>query len=392
MSDIFARRMLDVKSSFIREILKVTNRPDVISFAGGLPNAKLFPVTALQTAADQVFTREPRSALQYSNTEGCIELRHWIAERYHSQHGLNINPDNILLTNGSQQGLDLLGKIFLNPGDDVVIEAPSYLGALQSLSMYQPDFHQVPVDDEGMDISKLGVVLNQHKVKMIYTVPDFQNPSGISYTTANRQAVIETTAKHNRMLIEDNPYGELRFSGSSRPLFYSLAPEQTILLGSFSKILAPSLRLGWIVANNIVMQKLILAKQAADLHTSYLLQRIILHYLLDNNIDEHVSRICKAYKTQKQAMVDAIDQFFPHNVSITNPQGGMFLWARIDQNISARDVFKLAIKQNVAFVPGDSFYFEHPEQNTMRLNYSCTDVEKIRTGIKQLGGIISTEL
>ncbi len=390
MDELYASRMQDVPSSFIREILKVTSQTDIISFAGGLPNADYFPTKALQTAANKVFTDEPRSALQYSNTEGCIELRQWIAERYRTQRGLHVSTDNILLTNGSQQGLDLLGKVFINPGDNLVIEAPGYLGALQALSMYQPVFHQVPVDDKGMNITKLDIILNSHHPKMIYTVPDFQNPSGISYTTASREAVIKITTSHDCILIEDSPYSELRFSGSPKPLLYSMAPEKTVLLGSFSKTLSPSLRLGWIVANAEIMQKLVLAKQAADLHTSYLLQRIVLHYLLDNNIDDHISKISTTYQRQKQAMVDAISQFFPHSTRVTNPQGGMFLWAQLDQKILAMDVFKQAIKQKVAFVPGESFYYDDPKYNTMRLNYSCATTEKIHTGIKTLGGIIST--
>lgn len=386
----FAKRMEGMRPSFIREILKVTKQPDVISFAGGLPSADLFPVDELRQSADDVFTNEPHSALQYSATEGCHELRNWIADHYLSVYGLQVSADNILITNGSQQGLDLLGKIFLDPGDGVVIEAPAYLGALQSLSMYQPRFLPINVSDNGMDATDLQTTLSEAKPKLIYTVPDFQNPSGICYPTDNRHAVADTVNRSNAFLIEDSPYAELRYSGKHKPLLYSLAPEKTILLGSFSKTLSPSLRLGWVVANNTVIDKLKLAKQAADLHSSYLLQRIVLRYLTSNPYHDHIRKICRSYAANKQVMVDAIKHSFPKDSAVTNPEGGMFLWAEIATGISTQELFKQSIKQKVAFVPGDAFYQTNPKHNTMRLNYTSANHQDIKKGIAILATSISS--
>lgn len=389
MGNIFSDRISDVPRSFIREILKVTLDESVISFAGGLPNRDLFPLEEIKAATAKLLDESGKDVLQYSSSEGYRELREWIAGRYR-ERGMTIDPDNILITAGSQQGLDLLGKTILNEGDSVVIEEPGYLGAIQAFSVYRSRFHPIPIHDNGIDIDLLGQTLSRHPVKLMYCVPNFQNPSGISYSTENRTQVADLLRGKNTLLVEDDPYGELRFLGQDKPSFYKLIPHNTVLLGSFSKIVIPSFRIGWIAARQDVMEKLIIAKQASDLHTNYFGQRIILQYLKDNNIDEHIAKIREAYGMQRDAMVRAIREYFPAAVHYTEPEGGMFLWITLPEGLSAMEVFKKAIELKVAFVPGDPFYVNRHNVNTLRLNYSSVDAETIRTGIRRLGDVLKT--
>ena len=386
---LFAERIDNIAPSFIREILKTTQQRDVISFAGGLPNENLFPTKQIKESSQRAFENNSSQLLQYSNTEGNLPLRQWIAARYQRQN-LNIKADDILITNGSQQALDLLGKIFINKGDGIIIENPAYLGALQAFRLYQPDFLPVSVNDNGMDISQLKQRLSTKSAKLIYTVPNFQNPTGISYSEENRRAVSFEAAKTDSYLIQDDPYGELRFRGKEKSNFHSLLPQQTILLGSFSKIIAPAFRLGWVVAPPTVMKKLIIAKQAADLHSSSFAQAILLQYLQDNNLDKHLKRLCDYYGQQKIIMEKAIHQHFPQNIKITNPEGGLFLWCSLNKNISTLKLFKASIKQKVAFVPGESFYTGQFEKNTMRLNYSGATAQEIAKGIQILAEVINS--
>ena len=388
MNSIFSDRISDVPRSFIREILKVAVDESIISFAGGLPNRDLFPVREIKAAANKVLEESGKDALQYSSSEGDPELRKWIAERYRVKQGLNIDPRNILITTGSQQGLDLLGKTIVNEGDGVIVEEPGYLGAIQAFSLYKPVFHPVPVDAEGIALDVLQTVLARHTPKLFYCVPNFQNPSGISYSKENREAVAQALKGKRTILVEDDPYGELRFLGQQKPSFRQFMPDTSVLLGSFSKIIAPSLRIGWIVANDAVMDKLVIAKQAADLHTNYLGQRIVLQYLKDNDLDLHIALIRKAYGSQREAMVAAIKQHFPAETRYTLPEGGMFLWITLPEGLSALTVFERAIQQKVAFVPGDPFYVNKKNVNTLRLNFSSVDEETIRTGIRRLGAVL----
>ena len=391
-TNLLSERIKSVPKSFIREILKVTNQPDIISFAGGLPNSELFPVAEIAAASSKVLEESGAKALQYANTEGDVLLREWIASRYHEKQGLDISPDNILVTNGSQQTFDLIAKVLLNEGDDIVIENPGYLGAIQSLSLFRPNIHTVPISDEGMNLEELKGVFEQHKPKLVYTVPNFQNPTGISYSEDNRRAVAKILSEYQTLLIQDDPYGELRFSGKEASNFYSLFPGQTILLGSFSKIVVPSLRLGWIVAPDWLLEPLVIAKQASDLHTNYFSQRIMHQYLLDNSLDQHIASITELYSIQKQAMLKAIDQHFPKNVRVSNSDGGMFLWVTLPEAISSMGLFDEAIKNKVAFVPGNPFYVDNLKQNTLRLSYVTVGEEKIEEGIKRLGQCISKML
>ncbi len=384
MKNLLSKRIQNVPESFIRKILKVSTQPDVISFAGGLPSADLFPIQGLEDACNKVLQTNGKKALQYSSSEGDSELRAWIAQRYQEKQGLNVSPDNILITNGSQQALDLLGKVLLNEGDSVAIENPGYLGAIQSFSLYQPKMFPVAIDEEGMDTKQLAEVLEAHKPKLLYTVPNFQNPTGISYTQENREAVAQVVSQYDTLLIQDDPYGELRFSGKQKSNFYELLPEQTLILGSFSKVVVPSFRLGWIVAPDWLMKPLVIAKQAADLHTNYFSQQVISQYLKDNALDNHIEKITTFYGRQKQVMMDAIEKYFPKDVQVAEPEGGMFLWVTLPKGVSAMALFDKAIKEKVAFVPGNPFYVGDSIENTMRLSYVTVDEASILEGIKRL--------
>lgn len=384
MENMFADRMQATRKSFIREILKVTQQPEVISFAGGLPNPGLFPVEEIASAASKVLSDEGRNVLQYSTTEGYLPLREFIAQRYLKKSGLKIDPDEILITNGSQQSIDLIGKIFLNKGDRVIIEKPGYLGAIQAFSIFEAEFEAVSLLDDGIDTELLDRTLSENSAKLFYTVPTFQNPSGITYSAQKRKDVAAILKKHNVICVEDNAYGELRFAGEDLPTIRNYS-DNTILMGSFSKIIAPGLRMGWICASKEIMEKLLVAKQAADLHSNYLSQRIIHQYLLDNDIDAHITKIKDAYGKRRDLMVNMMAAHFPEGVSYTRPEGGMFVWVTLPEAVSSLDLFDLAIEENVAFVPGNPFYTDDASgSNTLRLNFSNSDYGQIEEGIKRL--------
>lgn len=388
MDGIFSDRITDVPRSFIREILKVALDPSVISFAGGLPNREFFPVEALKAATEKVFSAHGRDILQYSNSEGYLKLREYIAYRYMRTRKLHIPVEDILITSGSQQGLDLLGKILVNDGDGVIIEEPGYLGAIQAFSIYRPNFLPVPVSEDGLDTQMLKDMLSSEKPKLIYTVPNFQNPSGISYPQKNRLEVAEIVARTNTVLIEDDAYGELRFAGKDKTSFKELLPENTVMLGSFSKVIIPGFRLGWMVAAGRIMDKLIIAKQAADLLTSHFTQSIVFQYLCDNDINRHIGVIRNAYGSQCRAMLESIQKEFPPGVNYTKPEGGMFTWAELPSGLTSLELFEEAVTKNVIFVPGDPFYVNRTGTQTLRLNFSCVNEETIADGISRLGGAI----
>jgi 2-aminoadipate transaminase len=379
--EIFAERIVRVPRSFIREILKVSLDPEIISFAGGLPNRDLFPVSAMEAASSRAFELHGRDMLQYSSSEGLLPLRQYIADRYLQRKGLRISPEDILITNGSQQGLDLLGKALINVGDGVVIEEPGYLGAIQSLSICRPRFLPVTLTDHGLDIAELTDATYGRGVKMMYCVPSFQNPSGITYTEANRRQVAEVADARGFFVVEDDPYGELRFSGSNQPSFATMIPERTILLGSFSKIVAPGLRIGWIVAPEAIREKLLVAKQASDLNTSGFTQQILCQYLLDNDLDAHIAGIAEAYGRQCRAMVDSIGRHLPDTITWTRPEGGMFLWGRLPSGLSAMKLFEYAAREKVVFVPGDPFYTTSTDVPALRLNFTCANEQTIEEGV-----------
>ncbi len=385
----FANRMYNTPKSFIREILKVTQNPEIISFAGGLPNPDFFPVAEIAAATQKVLRRDGTKALQYSTTEGYPPLREFIANRY-KRYGLSIEPSEILITNGSQQGLDLIGKLFINPGDRVVLERPGYLGAIQAFSLYEPQFQAVPLLEDGIDTDRLQTTLKNGPVKLFYTVPNFQNPSGITYSRAKRRAVAGILQDWDTILVEDNPYGELRFAGEPQPSMRKFIERNIVLLGSFSKVVSPGLRLGWICAPNFIMEKIVVAKQASDLHSNYLAQRIVYRYLHDNDLDRHLSTIKTAYKKQRNLMVAMLEECLPPEVTFTRPEGGMFVWVTLPENVSAMELFEAATQLNVAFVPGKPFYVDGAGDNTFRLNFSNSDETKIKEGIKRLSQALMT--
>lgn len=386
MKDLFADRMSKVPRSFVREILKVTEDSDIISFGGGLPNPKSFPHKEIAEVASEVLKYESSEALQYSTTEGYKPLREYIAQRY-LKNGLKVDADEILITNGSQQGLDLVGKVFLNRDDGVIVERPTYLAAIQAFGMYEPIFHSVKLMDDGPDTPTLEKLLKNDDSKIFYCVPNFQNPSGISYSEEKRKEVAGIIRENNAVLVEDNPYGEIRFMGTDLPPIKKFLPD-SVLLGSFSKIVAPGIRLGWVVAGEEVMDKLVTAKQASDLHSNYLAQRMVHRFLTEYNIEEHLNKIRSMYRRQRDVMVNSIEKYFPEGVTCTKPEGGMFLWVTLPEGVSSMELFDLAIKENVAFVPGEAFYADDPEINTMRLNFSNSDEKSIVEGIKRLSNAL----
>jgi 2-aminoadipate transaminase len=331
IDDLLSERIHKVPKSFIREILKVAVDPGIISFGGGLPNPDYFPVEEIKKATIKVLEKDGKNALQYATTEGYLPLREYIAKQYKIKKNIEVSPDEILITNGSQQALDLIGKVFINKNDNLLIEAPGYLGAIQAFSMYQPNFVTIPLRADGADVEEMQRALEQHKIKLFYAVPNFQNPSGISYTEEKRAEVAKVLQKSGTIFVEDDPYGELRFMGEHKSSMKSYLPDQVIMLGTFSKTVTPSLRIGWICAPKLVMEKLIIAKQASDLHTNYLSQRIVCQHLQDNDIDKHIEIIKKVYKLQRDKMVEMLKKYLPQEIKHTEPEGGMFLWLTIQK-------------------------------------------------------------
>ena len=390
MSSMFSDRISDVPKSFIREILKVAIDKEVISFAGGLPNRDLFPVGELKKAAERVFDKVGPDALQYSNSEGLVELRKFISNRYKQKFDLDIPVEEILITSGSQQGLDLLGKTFLNEGDDIIVEEPGYLGAIQAFSIYKTRFNPVKIHNYGMELEALKNVFQGRNPKLIYMVPNFQNPSGMSYSDENRREIATILSAQNLFLIEDDPYGDLRYTGDQKISFKQLLPDHTILLGSFSKTVVPGFRLGWVVAPQHIFEKLLIAKQASDLHTNQFAQCVLAEYLAMGGFDAHVSKIKEVYNNQRKAMINSIEKHFPNGVQFTQPEGGMFLWVTLPNNLSSMKLFDIAIKNKVAFVPGHPFYIGKSETSTLRLNFSSVDEATIEIGIRRLGDALRT--
>jgi len=387
----FASRMAHTPRSFIREILKVTERPEVISFAGGLPNPALIDVEGIRNAADAVLKADGRSALQYSTSEGFLPLRQFIAGRYKKRLGLSVLPEEILITNGSQQCLDLVGKILIDQGDPIAIERPGYLGAIQAFSLYAPVFHPIPLGHEGPDTALLADLCRSQDLRFFYGIPNSQNPSGITYSAASRRELGSVLADTGTLFIEDDAYGELDFSGHSLPSLWEYLPEQTILTGSFSKILAPGMRLGWVAAPAKIMEQLVVAKQASDLHSNYLSQRIAYEYLIQNDIDVHIRKIRQAYRHQCELMVQVMKETLPDSVSYRKPQGGMFLWLTLPPGCSSMEVFNRALRENVAVLPGLPFYLDGGGTDTLRLNFSNASDEQITEGMTRLAAVIRHE-
>lgn len=385
LSALISRRAQTMTASAIREILKITQQPDVISFAGGLPAPELFPLDAVRQAAETALSKYGPAALQYSTTEGHPPLREWIAAR----HG--IPAQNVQIVTGSQQGLDLLGKILIDEGDTVLVEAPTYLGALQSFQPYLPQYAQVPTDEGGIDVDALERLLQTTKAKLLYAIPNFQNPTGRTLSLERRRRLVELTAQHGVLLIEDDPYGELRFTGEALPSLYALGLElagdvdrnHVVYCSSFSKTLVPGLRDAWIEAASPIVAKLIQAKQGADLHTPTLNQMMITELL--PLLPAQIATVGAAYRERGAHMLRQMDEQFPAGVAYTRPEGGMFLWVTLPQGVDTVALLPRAVENKVAYVPGQPFFALGGGQNTMRLSYSSATPEQITQGMRALG-------
>jgi 2-aminoadipate transaminase len=391
-TSLISSRMRDMRPSLVRELLKRATSPNIIPFAGGLPNPAFFPNEELAAASDAVLRRDGAGVLQYSMSEGYPPLREWIVARYKQRFGVEIPLNQVIITSGSQQGLDLIGKVFIEEGQAVAIERPGYQGMIHALSVYQPRFVGVTLNDDGLDIDDLARVLQAEQPKLLFTCPNYQNPSGITYTAANRAAVAEVIARHNTMLIEDDPYSELGFTNKHAPTFHALLPEQCVALGSFSKIAAPGMRLGWLIAPKSVMERFVIAKQATDMHTSNFSQRVLHEYLMTNPIDAHIERIQGGYAAQCAAMLRAIEKYFPPGVTWTKPDGGMFVWVKLPAEADSVAILDAAIDAGVTFLPGPTFYTDGGGRNQMRLSYSQQNEERIEEGIKRLAEVIVRHL
>lgn len=374
--------------SFVRGILKAASDPEVISFAGGLPNPISFPQEALLESMERVVKTYGSSVFQYSVTAGLPELRQYIADRYNRIFGLELTVDHVIITTGSQQALDLIGKVLLDKGDGVIVEKPTYLAAIQAFSMQQPVFYPVDLTEEGMAPEQLEAAL-QNPVKFIYAIPDFQNPTGLTYSAGNRERIRGILKDRGVVLVEDDPYGDLRFEGERLPYIGVGKLPGSILLGTFSKTVTPGMRTGFIISENRELLKYIsVAKEAGDLHTNIFSQYVIWDYVKNHDLDQHIAKIRTLYRQQAQAMMDAMEQYFPPEVKYTRPEGGMFLWATLPEGVSAMSLFPKALEKKVAFVPGDPFYTDMKNLRTMRLNYTNADCETIREGIRRLGGLL----
>jgi 2-aminoadipate transaminase len=382
----FSRRAEQLQSSAIREILKITVRPDIISFAGGLPSPATFPVERMRAAFDAVLSREGKVALQYGPTDGYLPLRSWIADSL-SQDGAHIVPEQVLMVSGSQQGLDLVAKVLIDEGSRVLVETPSYLGALQAFSLYGPQFVSVPTDDDGLLPDEVGAV--GQGARLLYALPNFQNPTGRTLSLQRRAALVETCARLGVPLIEDDPYGALSYRGEPMPKMLGMNPGGVIYMGSFSKVLTPGIRLGYVVAPVPLVRKLEQAKQAADLHTSQLTQMVVHEAIKDGFLKEHIPTIRTLYADQCNAMLAALTEFFPSTVSWTKPQGGMFIWVTLPKHIDSMKLLDEAVANKVAFVPGAPFYANAAEHNTLRLSFVTVPPEKIREGVAMLGKLIA---
>ncbi|WP_099189710.1 aminotransferase-like domain-containing protein [Tepidibacter mesophilus] len=386
----FADRMDNLKASEIRELLKLTEKPEIISFAGGLPAPELFPVEEMKEVAVKVLEEGGQQALQYAATEGFGPLREVIANRMNEKFDTKVSADEILITSGSQQGLDFSGKIFLNEGDVVLCESPSYLGALNAFKAYGPRFIEVPTDENGMIMEELEKILETtENVKMMYVIPDFQNPTGRTWPLERRKKFMEIVNKFEIPVLEDNPYGELRFEGEILPSLKSMDEKGLIIfLGSFSKIFCPGFRIGWVAADKEILEKYIMIKQSADLQTSTVGQREVAKFMELYDLDAHVNKIIDVYRVRRDLMLNTMKAEFPEGLKFTYPEGGLFTWVELPKGIDAKDVMAECIKSNVAFVPGGSFFPNGGKDNTFRLNYSNMTDEKIVDGIKRLAKVL----
>lgn len=390
----FSKRVPADGTDAVGAILKAAADPKIISFAGGLPAPELFPVEGMKEATDKVYAEHGQQALQYGAAKGVTELRELILKRVKEKENVDAKLENVMVTTGSEQAIDLVGKAFVNPGDTVLVEEPTYLCALDVFRSYGANFVSVPMDDDGMKMDALEEALKAHpETALVYTVPNFQNPTGRTMPAERRKKFAELAAKYDVPVLEDNPYGDIRFAGEHVPSVKSFDHAGKVFyMSTFSKILAPGFRLGWLVADPKVIEKLTVLKQSADLHTDNLVQYVVTEFFKENDVDAHVKEISELYGKRKQLMIDGIKKYFPKDVKYTDPEGGMFLWVEVPGVTDTVELFKQCLEHNVAFVPGDPFFAGKPQPGTFRLNYSNMQEDQIEVGLKRLGEALSQAL
>ncbi len=387
----FSDRALRIKASEIRELLKLTVQPNIISFAGGLPAAELFPLADIADVAKDVILNEGQSALQYSPTEGLQKLREIIISQRLERVNIKADLDEIFITSGSQQALDYAGKMFINEGDKIFVESPTYLGALNAFLAYGPEYVEIPLQCDGIDTDRLEELLKSGlKPKFLYTIPDFQNPSGITMSMEKRKKLIALANEYDLVIIEDSPYAELCFASEQIRPIKSLDTEgRVIYLGTYSKTFTPGLRIGWVVGNPVLINKFIQIKQGSDLQTSSLDQRIAAEYMTRFDLNKHITKIIDVYSKRRTVMLDTMKAHFHPDITYTESDGGLFTWAKVKEDMDTKAILAEALLENVAFVPGASFFANGGKNNFMRLNYSCMSEEKIREGIERLAKVLN---
>jgi len=387
----FSRRMNDLKASEIRDLLKLTERPEMISFAGGMPAPELFPSEVIRRVMNSILAEKPETALQYACTEGYTPLRENIARRMEAKFQARLSKEQILVTNGSQQGLDFTGRLFLDEGSVVLCESPTYLAAINAFRAYMPRFVEMPTDSDGVRPDCLEKLLKTiDGIRLIYVIPDFQNPTGNSWPLERRKAFMDVISRFDIPVLEDNPYGELRYEGCRLPSLISMDKKgQVIFTGTFSKILCPGFRVGWVAADTDIIRKYALLKQGADLHTAMATQMCINEILEKFDLEGHIIKLQQVYRSRRDIMLDAITRFLPDYVQPSHPQGGLFLWLTLPDGMNARELLEKSLRNNVAFVPGGSFFPNGGHENTMRLNYSYSPDSVIVEGIRRLGEVMA---
>ncbi len=386
---------MGLKASEIRELLKLTTMPEVISFAGGLPAPELFPLEELKKVDVEILDKEGRQAVQYGTTEGYLPLREKIAARMKQVFQVDCTTDEIMITSGSQQGLSMLAQIFINPGDIVLVESPTYLGAINAFSLCSPQFVEVPTDDKGIIPEELEKILQEYgdRVRLMYVIPEFQNPTGITWPMERRKAFMDIISRYDFPVLEDDPYGELRFDGDKVPSLKSMDTKgNVIFLGSFSKIFMPGLRIAWMVGNPEVLDKVVKLKQAVDLQSSSFAQRQASYYMDMYDLDAHVETIKSLYRKRRNLMCDSMKQYFPEGITYTYPEGGLFTWVTLPEHMDAKEIMPKVVAKNVAYVPGSPFYPHGGHANHFRLNYSNMPEDRIVEGFRRLAGVLAEEM
>ncbi len=386
-----------MRSSAMRDLMAITARPEVISLAGGLPDTASFPADSFAAQMTRIAQESSAEALQYGPTEGFEETKDCIVEVMGAE-GMRVDPDDLIVTTGGQQAIDLIAKTLVDPGDPVICEAPTYPGAVPTFCSYEADVIQVETDDEGMKIDELASVLDRlaaekRRPKFIYSVPSFQNPAGVTLSAERREKLVDLARAHEVLLVEDNPYGLLRFEGEPQRSLYSLdGGDYVIYVGTFSKILSPGIRIGWVVAPPPVLEKIGLGKQASDLCTSTLTQYFVREYFGEGRWLEYIDELNKIYRERRDVMLEALERFFPEQATWTHPEGGLFVWATLPEFIDTTDLLAKALNENVAFVPGRAAYVDGRGANSMRLNFSGSQPDEIREGIRRIGRVVSEQM